>query len=210
MRATKILVVILLAFVSFGCSNSNTSLPPKNKALARWLSSEDPKFVDAIVSDIERHVDSLRSNGQSFCGYAILPGDYRTQPEPASIVVAFSRESELTDDFSRFSVNDWQNFVYDGFAKTNSELKSLLNEFRDRHTRIQDGPIIDDYEVAYIEKIDRAILNALLELKRLGVFTDDQFIVIWYSNADCDIVNDSARQLNVPDTYKKFKTQFGD
>ena len=106
--------------------------------LKTWLDSDDTEFVSTIVTDIQRHVSSLKSDGNLFYGYAMLPGDYCTQPNPTSITVAFNRESDIApentnDVYYRYSVDEWQNYVYDGFDDTNSKLQSLFDRFNELH-----------------------------------------------------------------------------
>jgi hypothetical protein len=85
----------------------------------------------AAVADIKHHVDSLRQSGVEFYGYAVLPPDYYRAFDPATLAVAFNRESDIDASnrgapYYRYCVDEWQNFVHDGFDDVNRELKALL------------------------------------------------------------------------------------
>ena len=181
--------------------------------LKAWLESDDPELVTTIVADIQRHVSTLRSTGDTFYGYAVLPGDYCTQPNPATLVVAFNRESDIAsenanDVYYRYSVDEWQNYVHEGFEASNSQLKSSLVQFRSVHSRDPDSFQLDEYEMAFVAKTNRAVLNAMLELKNNGTFDNNTYLIIWFSDTDDDIMNDSAKALNEPAVYEQYASEF--
>lgn len=181
--------------------------------LQAWLNSDAPELVAAIAADIQRHVCELRSSGDSFYGYAALPGDYCTQPNPASLVVAFNRESDLAAEHSnepyyRYSVDEWQNYVRDGFENTNSALESQLSEFKKLHTRAEDSYQLDKHEIAFIAKTNRAVLKALMELKTNRTFADGTYLIIWFSDSEDEIMNESARALNTAQIYEQYASEF--
>ena len=181
--------------------------------IKNWLKRDDSDLVNTIMADIRQHVETLRANGDSFYGYAVLPGDYCTQPDHASIVVAFNRESDLNsenaqDIYYRYSVDEWQNYIHDGFDATNSLLRTLFGEFKQLHVGDPGSLQLDDYELAYIDKINNAILDALKTLRSNGTFEIETYIIIWFSDADYDIINDSARILNTPEIFEAFSSEF--
>jgi hypothetical protein len=181
--------------------------------LNAWLKSDDTKLVAAIVADIARHVSALRSSGEEFYGYAVLPGDYCTQPNPATLAVAFNRESDIApenanDAYYRYSVDEWANLVRDGFEATNSQLRTSLEQFRSAHSRAPDSFQLDEFELAFVAKTNRAILHALLELKDGGVFDNNTYLIIWYSDANYEIMNESAQALNNPIVYEQYASEF--
>jgi hypothetical protein len=185
----------------------------RHDQLQAWLDSDATELVAAIVADIQRHVRELRSSGDSFYGYAALPGDYRTQPNPAALAVAFNRESDLAAEHSeepyyRYSVDEWRNYVHDGFDDTNSALESQLEEFKKLHTRAEDSYRMDDYELAFVAKINRAILSALMALKQNGTFADETYLIIWFSDSDAEIMNESAKALNNAQIYEQYASEF--
>jgi hypothetical protein len=184
-----------------------------NDQLQAWLRGDAPELVAAIVADIQNHVRELRSSGDSFYGYAALPSDYCTQPNPASLVVAFNRESDLAaehmdEPYYRYSVDEWQNYVHDGFAMTNSVLESELAEFKKLHTPAGDSYKLDEYEIAFIAKTNRAILTALMELKKNGTFADGTYLIIWFPDSDGEVRNESAKALNTAQIYKQYASEF--
>lgn len=181
--------------------------------LQAWLQSDATELVATIVADVQRHIATLRSKGDTFYGYAVLPGDYCTQPNPASLVVAFNRETDIAPEnleqpYYRYSVDEWQNYVHDGFDDTNSQLESHLAGFKELHTRANDSYLLDEYEIAFVEKTNRAILDAMLELKRNGTFGNDTFLIIWFSDSDDEIMNVSAKTLNEAQVYEQYASEF--
>lgn len=181
--------------------------------LQTWLDRVAPEFVSAVVADIERHVRKLRSSSDSFYGYAALPGDYWTQPNPASLVVAFNRESDIAAEnageaYYRYSVDEWQNYVHDGFDDSNSALESLLATFKKLHAQAEDSYQSNDYESAFVTKINRAILTSLMALKQNGTFADGTYLIIWFSDSDAEIMHQSAKALNNAQTYEKYAAEF--
>lgn len=177
--------------------------------LQEWLNSEAPDLVEAVVADIQRHVQQLRSSGDSFYGYAALPGDYCTMPNPAVLVVAFNRESDIPSENSdvpyyRYSVDEWQNYVHEGFDNTTTALESQLAKFKEMHTRDEDSYQLDDYEIAYVEKINRSILAALMVLKQDGTFSDETYVIIWFADSVAEIMNESAKALNNAQIYEQY------
>jgi hypothetical protein len=203
----RLLPLTLLSFLlGRGDMTSNTSLKT-------WLERDDFELVAEIVSDVRRHVAALRSSGETFYGYAVLPGDYCTQPNPATLVVAFNRESDIApenahDVYYRYSVDEWMNYVHDGFEASNSKLKSLLDEFRSAHSPNPDSFQLDEYETGFVAKVNRAILNAMLELKSNRTLDEDTFAIIWFSDSDYEIVNESAKALNKHEVYEQFASEF--
>jgi Domain of unknown function (DUF4303) len=184
-----------------------------NEALKAWLESDDPELVATIVADIRRHVSKLRSSGIHFYGYAALPGDYCTQPDPATLVVAFNRDSDIAPEnankvYYRYSVDEWRNYVHEGFEASNSKLSSLLEHFRAAHSREPDTYELDEYEIAFMAKTNRAILQAMLELKNNGTFGNDTYLIIWFSDSGYEIMNESAKALNTDDVYKQYASEF--
>jgi hypothetical protein len=161
----------------------------------------------AIVSDIKRHVASLRQSGCEFYGYAILPPDYYTAFDPTTLVVAFNRESDIDtskrgEPYYRYCVDEWQNYVHEGFDAVNGKLKGLLAA--NRHST---DDSIDD---AFVNSVYEAVLDALLTLRNENTFDDVPFVVVWLSDSGDDILNRSAKLLNSPEIYSEFATEFGE
>jgi len=184
-----------------------------NDEFWEWLYQDEPELVATIVADIERHVSKLRSAGETFYGYAVLPGEYSTMPDPATLAVAFNRESDIAPKnvnsvYYRYSVDAWRNYVREGFENSTSKLKSLLERFASMHSKDADDFYLDEYELAFVAKIHRAILDALLKLKRSGLFGSDTFLIIWYGDSDDEIMHESARALNKAEVYNEYAAEF--
>ncbi len=44
------------------------------------LKLKETELVSTIAGDIEKHVAKLRSKGNAFYGYAVIPGEYNDPP----------------------------------------------------------------------------------------------------------------------------------
>jgi hypothetical protein len=157
----------------------------------------------AIVADVKRHVASLRESGVKFYGYAVLPPDYYTAFDPTTIAVAFNRESDIDTSnrdqpYYRYSVDEWQNYIHEGFDAVNRELKTLLSANRSS---------IDD---TFVDAVYQAILDGMLALRSENIFDDVPYLVIWLSDSSDGILNRSARLLNSPNVYSEFRSEFGE
>ncbi len=169
------------------------------------------RLCAAVASDIKRHIATLRESGVDFYGYAAFPPDYYTAYDPTSLVVAFNCESDIDAEnknapysYYRYSVDEWQNYVHDGFDATNAELKALLSEFK-RLTETQDS---DDAPETFVASINQTILDALISLRKDGTFDGISYVVIWLSDSGDEIMNRSAKELNTADVYAAYATEF--
>lgn len=165
------------------------------------------KLRAAIIDDIERHVASLRQTGVEFYGYAALPPDYYTAFDPTTIAVAFNCESDLEDSkrgepYYRYSVDEWQNYMHDGFDAVNSELKALLTATQSSN----DDPIDD----TFVNSVYQTVLDAMQTLRNDHTFDDVPYLVVWLSDSDDSILNRSAKLLNSSDVYAAFASEFGE
>lgn len=161
----------------------------------------------AIVTDIQRHVAELRQSEVEFYGYAVLPPDYSTAFDPTTVAVAYNCDSDIDasnrgQSYYRYSVDEWSNYVHDGFDTVNSELKSLLAANR----ASADDPIDD----AFVESIYQSVLDAMLTLRSDGTFHDVPYLIIWLADSGEDILNRSAKLLNSPEIFADYATEFGD
>lgn len=183
------------------------------KELKAWLKQKDVELISALAGDIEKHVTKLLSKGEPFYGYAVLPGEYATQPDAATVHVAFNRESDIDPDnvgdiYYRYSVDEWKHRETKGFKASTSRLKASLKQFRTMHQKDEESYQLDEFEVAFVEKTNRSVLDALLQLKKKGLFDAKTFLIIWFSDSADEIVNESAKKLNARTVYKEFATEF--
>lgn len=161
----------------------------------------------AIAADISRHVASLRQSGVDFYGYAALPPDYYTAFDPTTFAVAFNCESDMDpanrgSSYSRYSVDEWKNYVHDGFDAVNRELKALLPS-----TRSASDDSIDD---TFVNSVYQAVLGAMLTLRNTNTFDRIPYLVVWLSDSGDSILNRSAQLLNAPNIYSEFAGEFGE
>ena len=161
----------------------------------------------AIIADIKRHVASLHQTGVDFYGYSVLPPDYYTAFDPTTIAVAFNCESNIDDSnrgqsYYRYSVDEWQNYVQDGFDAVNHELKALLTA-----TKSSDDDSIDD---TFVTSVYQAVLDAMQALRNDDTFDGVPYLVIWLSDSGDSILNRSAKLLNSSEVYAEFGSEFGE
>ena len=161
----------------------------------------------AIIADIKRHVASLRQSGVEFYGYAVLPPDYYTAFDPTTLAVPFNCESDVDAanrglPYYRYSVDEWKNYVHDGFDAVNRQLKPLLTS-----TRSASDDSIDD---AFVNSVYQAVLDAMLTLRNENTFDGVPYLVVWLSDSGDSILNRSAKLLNAPNIYSDFAAEFGD
>ncbi len=180
-----------------------------NKELKAWLKLKETELVSTIAGDIEKHVAKLRSKGNAFYGYAVIPGEYTTQPDPATVQVAFNHETDIDpdnvdDDYYRYCVDEWKHRETKGFTKSIAKLKTSLKQFRTLHKRDEESFQLDEYEVAFVNKTNQAFLDALHQLKKNGTFDADTFLVIWFSDSADEIINESVKKLNSRAVSKAF------
>lgn len=192
-----------------------------NANLQAWLDRDDVELINTIKLEIRQHLTKLKASGNNFYGYAILPGEsYLIQ----NIFPAFNRESDIksensddSDDdiYYRYCVDEWENWEYDEFPKTNKLIDLLNSQFKELHPKkYPDKPsmedfFLDDFEVAHVDKLLDAILTAMIELKHDGLFDSDKFLIIWFSDSDDDIINKSVKELNSTIVYENFRQEFG-
>lgn len=165
----------------------------------------------AVIADVKRHLESLRDAGIDFYGYAALPPDYFTAAEPASIAVAYNGESDIDEDnrgevYYRYSVDEWENYIHDGFETANAQLKTLLPHFEASMKIDDDG----DSKMAFVAAVNQAILNALKALRKDGAFDGVSYVVIWLSDSGDEIMDQSAKALNSAEVYAEYASEFAE
>lgn len=180
----------------------------KNKFVGS-LKENFARLRAAVIADVKAHVASLREANIDFYGYAVLPPDYFTADEPASMVVVFNREGDISPDhqgeaYYRYSVDEWENYVYEGFEKGNAELRALLPHFE----ASRKVPDMGDTKVAFIDAVNETILDALQSLQKEGTFEGVSYLVVWFSDSIDDIIARSVKKLNDKKVYKEFASEF--
>ena len=94
-----------------------------NNDLNTWLEKDEPKLVNTIIADIKNILKSIDFLKEEIYGFSILPGDYCTMPNPSSIGAVYNRETDIIEEnkddiYYRYSVNEWGNFIHEGFDHT--------------------------------------------------------------------------------------------
>ena len=184
-------------------------LRKRNYRMAQNESSIDDILTQlrtSIVADIKNHLNALRQCGIEFYGYALLPPDYYTAYETAAIAVAFNQEADVETKnvgnvYYRYSVDEWQNYVHTGFNSSNDVLRMLLSRVRDQD---------DEIDESLVASIYGAMLDGLVSLRKQRAFGGSPYVVIWLSDSDEPVINQSAQVLNSAEVYAEYATEFCD
>jgi len=179
--------------------------------LSQWLASDPLKLKEALIADIQQHVANIEKRNEIY-GYSVLPPDYSTMPDPTTVGIVYNRESDLEpehkeDDCYRFCVDEWKNWETEGFDTTNSHLAEQFKQFRSMHPEDPDSFEIDDFESAYIGKINKCILDALTVVREKQVFGQDAFLVVWLTDSEDQIMTQSAKKLNPSSIYERYAAE---
>ena len=177
--------------------------------LKAWLESNDSELESIISSDIGRHVELLRFSGLDFYGYAALPGEHTTMPNPATLAAAYNCNTDIEpkdahDPYYRYCVNEWQNFVMDGFDASVACLERRLRDFRSIHPTDPRRTVFDEVEPAFFARINHSILNAMQKLRNTATFAEETFLIVWFPHPNEEITNRSARVLNSEGVYQLY------
>ena len=113
--------------------------------------------------------------------------------------------------FYRYSVDEWENYEHGEFSDTNKFIQSLNSQFQQLHFKEDPNNfVMDEFEIAHIEKLHNAILRALIDLRDDGIFgSNNNFVIIWISDSDEEIIYQSAKALNSASVYETFMSEFG-
>jgi hypothetical protein len=182
-------------------------------ALRRWLAEPRPALIAAVAEGVRAHVDTLRSRGLEFYGYALMPGE---PYDIHSLVAVTNTEADVkvprTDDqyrYYRYSVDEWAHWDHDGFASANALLVELNERFRSMHTKHDDDFQMDDFEVAHADALLDVVLRGLEAAKAAGTFGGaGPLLVVWISDSGHEIMAESVRRLNSTLLAKEFMREF--
>ncbi|MGB0582268.1 MAG: hypothetical protein ACPGVU_21445 [Limisphaerales bacterium] len=167
--------------------------------IQNFLTRDDRELIGAIKSGIREHIAKLQSRGDSFTGYAVMPGSEDSVP---SLVVNHSSQFRVSDGDSCL-VDEWPNYGYDELPAADTLLATLNRRFREL-------PDAEPYRRAHVMKLHESIFTALVELrpdKQLG--GGDSYVVIWIPDSSCEIIHRSAKELNSPQVYETFQSECG-
>ena len=185
-----------------------------NSALREWLAEPRPALVAAVADGIREHVDTLKSRGIGYYGYAILPGELY---EIHSLVAATNTEADIQVPrengqylYYRFSVDEWAHYDQGGFEAANALLDQENTRFKSMHSKPEDDYMMDDLEVAHAEVLLESIIQGIEAAKTGGVFgAADPFLVVWIPDSDDEVMERSVRRLNSAAVATDFLSEFG-
>lgn len=169
--------------------------------LRNWLSQERTELTSAIFNAVSNHVSALSSQGIDFYGYALLPGE---PYDINRIVAAFNCELDIKvstehEDYGyyKYIVDEWLHRLYDGFDSVNKLLEKANTEFLSMYTKDENNYLMDEYEMLHSDSLLEAVVRGLEIAKENGVFgTKNLFLVVWISDSDHKIINESVCRLN--------------
>jgi len=182
--------------------------------LRKWLSQERTELANAIAQAVCNHVSTLNSQGIDFYGYALLPGE---PYEIKKCVAAFNCESDIKvnsehDEYRyyRYGVDEWLDWLCDGFDSVNKLLEEANASFHFLHLEDEDSYLIDEYKILHSDALLEATVRGLEIVKENGVFgAKNPFLVVWISDSDHEIMNESVRRLNSEAVVRDFIAEFG-
>jgi hypothetical protein len=183
-------------------------------SLQKWLVEPRPELIKAVAEGIRIHVDTLRSRGTEFYGYALLPGE---PYDIHSLVAATNAETDIkvprTDgqySYYRFSVDEWAHWDHGGFAAANARLAEANERFKSMHSKTDEDYMMDEFEVAHADVLLESIMRGLETAKASGVFGESEpFLVVWISDSGHVMLGESVRRLNSTAVATEFIKQFG-
>ena len=183
-------------------------------ALQEWLAEPRTALITAVADSVRSHVDTLRSRGIDFYGYALLPGEpYDIQ----SLVAVSNAEVDIkvprTDsqyNYYRYCVEEWAHWEHDGFAAANALLVETNEVFRAMHSKADGDFRLDEFELAHANALLDSIVQGLQAARARGVFGGSEpFLVVWISDSNPEIMIQSARRLNPTQVAADFAREFG-
>jgi Domain of unknown function (DUF4303) len=183
-------------------------------ALRKWLAEPRTALIAAVADGVRAHVETLRSRGIEFYGYALLPGE---PYDIHSLVAVTNAEAAIkvapTDDmyrYYRYSVDEWAQWDHDGFGAANNLLVEANQQFRSMHSKDEGDFQMDDYEIAHANALLEAVVRGLEAAKAAGTFgRGAPFLVVWMSDSGHEIMAESVRRLNTAAVVKEFMREFG-
>lgn len=183
-------------------------------ALRKWLAEPRPALVTAVAEGVRAHVESLRSRGIEFYGYALLPGE----PYDIHSLVAVTNTQDKIKvpsgdtqyRYYRYCVDEWAYWDHDGFTAVNKLLLEANERFRSLHTSTDDDFVMDEFEVTHANALLDAIVRGLEAAKAGGIFgVSEPFLVVWISDSGHKIMVESVRRLSSDPVAREFIQEFG-
>jgi hypothetical protein len=189
-------------------------LTPRVQGLREWLDEPSPALIEAVAEGVAAQVDTLRSRGIEFYGYALLSGE---PYDIHTLTAVANTEADIkvprTDEryrYYRYSVDEWAHWDHNGFEVANALLAEANARFRSLHTKAAGDYSLDEFEVAHGNALLDAVVDGLQSAKAGGVFgAADPFLVIWISDSGHEIMTESAQRLNSAAVAKEFMREFG-
>jgi hypothetical protein len=159
-------------------------------------------------------VETLRSRGIEFYGYALLPGE---PYDIHSLVAVSNAEADIkvapTHNqyrYYRYSVDEWAHWDRGGFVAANALLVEANERFAAMHAKEEDDCYMDEFEVAHADALLDATVRGLEAAKASGAFGGvDPFLVVWISDSGHPIMAKSALRLNSAAVAREFMREFG-
>lgn len=175
---------------------------PKQRRVTLDRGRDEPQVQVELPPDMNWHAFQISVQGVRKLSFPVVlqrPNHHErrsVQDDEEVLIIGKNREAQLhfhlgsrttgvtgggmgrAEPYYRYSVDEWQNCVSEGFDNTNAQLASQLSQFRELHTRANDGFELDEYELTFVARTNRAILDAMLALKRNETFDADTYLII--------------------------------
>ena len=115
--------------------------------------------------------------------------------------IASLDDPSFADEF-RYSPDEWQHWHHDAFYEFNESLESVYELFRERHPQTDDDSYTEE-ELAFIVNVCNMFLGAAIDCARSGSFGDINYRLIWISDCEFPVIDESIRQLNEPTVVQR-------
>src|SRR5262249_14670888 len=140
--------------------------------LREWLNEPSPALIEAVAEGVAAHVDTLRSRGIEFYGYALLP---RAPYDIHRLVAVTHTRPDIkvpaTDEryrYYRCSVDEWAHWDHGGFEAANALLAEANARFRSLHSKAGGEDTLDKFEIAHGNALLGAVVDGLQSAKAGG------------------------------------------
>jgi hypothetical protein len=183
-------------------------------ALRKWLAEPRTRLIAAVAEGVRDHVDTLRSHGIDFYGYALLPGEPYDIHSLVAVTNGVADIKVSPEDsqyrYYRYSVDEWANWHHDGFAAANTMLVEANEQFASLHSKDKGDFRMDEFEIAHANALLDALVRGLGTARDAGVFGEAQpFLAVWISDSGHPIIVESVRRLNTKAVADEFAAELG-
>ena len=179
--------------------------------LTQMLQLERPMLQSMVEASVRKRVEQLKATYQDLAGVAVhagVPYEFRYEPW-----FCWTRRSELKEDtpYYRYNVDEWEHFDHDLLAPTRPIVDSWNERFDHLHKRDPDRMLLDHHELAHLRQFHGALFRAMARLHEDRVFQshgNSIYAVLWFIQAEHELVGESLAAFNSPIVVDEYWTEF--